>query len=146
MSYSVFARTTVEQILKNNPTLDPFYAHELAFTIDKYADKYKFPANVFAGMIMVESSYKLDAVNKKSNDFGLCQVNIWHVKKKGLSIERLLTDVDYSVKQGAIIFSWFYKTYPTVKEAVSRFNCGTRKECIQWKKVIRYWNLVKKYM
>ena len=133
------------QIMSNRSNMDSKFAFRLARVIRDVAKKYGVPANVVAGIAFVESSYKLNAVNKASNDYGIMQVNGWHVRNSKLSVDKLLTDLEYSVEHGVRIFKWFYNKYP-LDEAIARYNCGVRKDCIKWKKVKRYVDLVKKAM
>ena len=140
------ARSTYEQILDNKPSIDRTYALKLSIIIDSIADKYKIPANAIASIAMVESSYKLNAINRHSNDFGIMQINSYNIKAYKLDRDRLLTDLNYSVESGAKIFKWFYKTYGTLEEATKRYNCGTKKSCTTWKGPIKYWSRVVKYL
>lgn len=142
---SVCARGTYDQILDNSARVPTVFAKALASTIDYYSSKHRVPANVITAIYMVESSYRLNAVNKRSDDFGIGQVNKWHIKHSKLNQDRLLTDLNYSVEQSILIFKWFYKTYP-LEEAIPRYNCGVKKKCITWKSVKRYLRLVRRYM
>jgi hypothetical protein len=145
LSTSLFARTTYDQILDNSSRVPVVFAKALAATIDHYSSEHRVPANVITAIFMVESSYRLNAVNKRSDDFGIGQVNKWHIKHSKLDKDRLLNDLNYSVEQSIIIFKWFYKTYP-LHEAIKRYNAGTKKEAIHWKPVKRYLRLVRRYM
>lgn len=115
----------------------------------KVAEGLKFckglETNLVLSIIRVESNYKVGAVNSKSSDYGLMQVNNWHVKKKGLSKERLLTDVSYNMQEGCKILSYFVGRYNNIDEAIARYNCGTKASCVDWdgpkdylKKVLTY--------
>ena len=73
------------------------------------------------------------------------QVNERNVKHYGLDKDRLVSDIQYSIDAGAMIFKWFYLNYP-LDEAISRYNCGTKNTCITWSSVIRYKNIVKSAM
>lgn len=147
ITFSVEARTTFEQIVHNQPQINQQYARRVATIVDRLADKYKVPANVLAGIMMVESNYQLNVVNAKSNDYGILQINQYHINN-GSKFDkvRLLTDLEYSIEAGFIVFKWFYKTYPTLEEAVKRYNVGTcTNGCLQWETVVRYWNKVRRY-
>lgn len=145
-TYDVLARTTLEQILNNKPGINIQYAQKIAEACDRYADVHKVPANVLASIAMVESSYILNAVNSKSKDYGLMQINTFNIKAYKFSVYKLRTNIDYSVEAGAIVFKWFYKTYPTLEEAVKRYNAGTAKRATKWKGPVKYWKKVQKYM
>lgn len=140
-----FGRTTLEQIRHNKSSIELTYAISIASLIDQAADRYKVPANVLAAIAMQESSYILGAINKHSNDYGMFQINKFNIDAYGLSKERLLTDLEYSIDKGAFIFSWFYKRYK-LTDAVKRYNCGTRKSCVNWKGPNYYLLRVKRFM
>ena len=101
--------------------------------------------NLVLAIIKVESDFRIDAKNKRSNDYGLMQINKYHVRVKKLSIKRLLNDARYNVKHGCRILSWFIGPKRDIWNAVARYNCGTRRSCPQWKRVKRYVRLVMKY-
>ena len=48
-------------------------------------------------IFMQESSLRVSAVNRRSNDYGIGQINEQHVQRLGLSKKRLTNDVHYSV-------------------------------------------------
>ena len=89
---------------------------------------FKVPVTLIIAIARVESSYRLGAVNPKSKDYGIMQINEYHVKRGNLNRDKLLGDLEYSFYHGVRVFSWFYKTYP-LEEAIMRYNCGTRKGC-----------------
>lgn len=93
---------------------------------------------------MQESSYRLSAVNKrcgkqiKSNkitqktqcialDVGISQININTAKSYKFDLNRLKTDLAYSVDSGAKVLSWFKKTYAKRESDTwyCRYNTGT---------------------
>jgi soluble lytic murein transglycosylase-like protein len=138
------------QILQNNPRLKSkmAYVNRIAHFTVKLAKKHGIPAIVYTAIMSVESNYKLNAVNRHSNDYGIGQVSIYHIKRSKLSIRRLLTDLEYSIEQGMIIYKWFYKTYAkrSLNESIGRYNCGTAPSCPNWKVVRRYIRLVNSRM
>ena len=93
--------------------------------------------NLVLSIIKIESDFVVHAKNRRSNDYGLMQVNGYHIKRLGLDAERLLRDVDYNMQQGCLILDWFLLKYP-LTEAIGRYNCGTRVGCHKWKHVRRY--------
>lgn len=101
-------------------------------------------SNLLLAIIKVESDFKVNAYNKKSNDYGLMQINEWHVKRKGLSKQKLLTDPSYNIAAGCIIIKWFLKNY-SLEEAVARYNGGTAKNVPSYPAVKRYVKKVLKY-
>lgn len=131
-------------ILSNSPKLDKVFAAELAESIYKHGLHYGVSPNVIASIAFIESSYRLNAVNAGSNDYGIMQVNAWNVRAYNLNKEKLLTDLNYSVESGVMILSWFVKTYP-LDEAIMRYNCGTRPSCIKLESVKRYLRRAKRY-
>lgn len=133
------------QILSNQPSVSIEHAAKVYDAAAKYSRVYGVPVNLILAIMNVESSYKLNAVNAASDDYGIMQVNEYHVRKSKLNKQRLLTDLDYSVKHGVRVLQWFYQTYP-LDEAIMRYNCGTRKQCTKWFWVKRYLKKVKESM
>lgn len=81
-----------------------------------------------------------------ASDFGISQIHINTIKRYKFDLERLTTDLEYSVNSGALVLSWFYKTYAH-KESTwwTRFNCGTKKGT--WRNTCQtYYILVKPYL
>lgn len=137
--------TTFEHVKRNNGLLRDDVIIEIANAIVKAASIYNIHPHLISAIARVESSYYLGAINKKSNDFGIMQVNQFNIDAYGFDKNRLLGDYDYSVQAGTAILAWFLARYPW-EEAVRRYNCGTRRECINWKGPKRYLRLVKKFL
>lgn len=134
-----------KQILRNKPSINLKYAEALSSIFSGLCKDYGVPCNVIVAISFVESSYVIGSYNKRSKDYGLMQVNEWHVRYKKLSKHLLLTDAAYNINEGIKIYLWFYKTYGKF-EGIKRYNCGTRRACIKHKNVIRYYNRVKRAM
>lgn len=136
-----------KHILKNNPKLDPKFSLKLAAAIEKTATEYKLDPKLLAAIFMQESRYDLKAVNQKSKDFGIAQINHKNIERMGLDRQRLMTDVDYSVKVGAKILASYKKTFHKREPSswYCRYNIGFQEteeameKCETYKlKVARY--------
>ena len=141
-SLQIYNACDIGHIQKNNKLIDLKTAQEVSKSLRKYANIYKLPYDVMSAIAATESQYDVGAVNKKSDDFGIYQINQYNIDALKLDKQKLLTNIDYSVEAGFKVFSWFYKTYP-LDEAIMRYNCGVRKECIKWKSVKHYLKKVK---
>ena len=133
--------STVYKIQWLNPNVSYSNSVKIANAALKCEKKSGVGINTILGLIYTESSFKINAYNEYSNDYGLTQVNHWHVRRSGLDKERLLRDVDYNVKHGCGILTYFKNRYgqsENKNEFLARFNCGTRKGCYKWKPVKRY--------
>lgn len=137
-------RSVKAMLLKNSVRLlgNKTYLDELAEAFYRVSVEYKIPANVLQAIAFVESSYILNAINSGSNDFGIMQINEFNIRAYSFNKQRLLTDVRYSVEAGAIVFKWFYSRYP-LDQAIKRYNCGTRKGCVNYKSVKKYLDKIK---
>ena len=133
------------QIVMNKPNINRDKAFEITTAISEHSETYGIPGNIMAAIARVESSYNVGAVNERSSDYGLFQINEFNIKAYKLDRRKLLIDTNYSTEAGFKVFSWFYKTYP-LEEAIMRYNCGTRKACINLPSVINYLKKVKKYL
>lgn len=119
--------TVRTQILKNNPKLPKNYAQKLATAIVAKSEKHGLKPRLLAAILMQESRYSMDAVNRKTKDFGIAQINFKTIAGFGFDQNRLMTDLDYAVEAGAIVLA-SYKRYAKrePKTWYSRYNCGTR--------------------
>lgn len=110
--------------------------HTSSFTAAKVAQGLQeckgLNENLVLAIIRVESNFKIGAVNRHSSDYGLMQVNDWHVRKKSLSTQKLLADASYNMKHGCDILRYFTTRYNNMDEAIKRYNCGTKASCVQW--------------
>ena len=114
------------------------YNHELKYALDFcVCDK-----NLVLAIMKVESDFVTDAVNHSAQDYGLMQINKWHVNRLALNRKKLLTNVFYNVNVGCSILNWFTSRYD-MEEAIARYNGGTAKNIVKKKSVKRY---VKKVM
>lgn len=156
------------QIIKNNKNLESDYAMNLSNLIYKASLKYNIPANLYAAILMQESSYTLGArgchwgLRKKTflekhtspenpdnlieskvcSDFGMSMINYKTALSLKLDINRLTTDMEYSINAGAKILSGFKKRFER-RDAYwfLRYNCGNkgntdRDTCQNYKRLI----------
>lgn len=139
-------REIAENISKFNPKLKD--SHDTAYYIVKYAKEYGIDAKLLHAIIAVESSYKIKAYNKMSKDYGLTQINSNTIKAYNLDKYKLMHDKSYSIKNGAMILSYFKKRYFKSEPATwyCRYNVGTAKlEGNLAKSCIKYLNKINKY-
>lgn len=134
-------------IVKNNPAIDLDYAMELSNIIAKLSKAYNINPMKLSAILAVESLYKLDAVNHKTQDYGIAQINNKTIERYGFDKQKLLTDLEYSTKAGAIVLADLKKMYVSKeKDWHCRYNVGTRKlEQIQSKCAL-YIQKVNKYL
>lgn len=110
---------------------------KIASALLRASESTKIPWRILASIAFIESSFKVDAVNKLSNDYGLMQINQYNINAYGFDKKRLLNDLNYSAMAGATVFNWFYRRYP-LDEAIARYNCGTLKRCVLYTSVQKY--------
>lgn len=111
------------QILRNHPNIDMDYAREVASAIYKVSGELRLRPERLAAILAQESMYTLNAVNRQSKDFGIAQINWRTVERYGFDKKRLLTDLEYSVKAGAIVLADFKRMYgKREKNYWSRYN------------------------
>lgn len=133
------------QIRKNHPTLEESYAKRVSCYSRYVCSKYNIDCKAFIAIMMAESSYRLDAYNTLSKDYGICQVNKFNIKAYGFSKHRLMTDLKYSIEAGAKVFAWFSSRYER-DEAIMRYNVGTRPSAIKRSKAKQYLEKVNKFL
>jgi soluble lytic murein transglycosylase-like protein len=120
----------------------------IALMIVKSATKYGIDPMVYASIIATESMYRSGAVNYKSSDYGIAQINKYTAKAYKLNLQRLKYDAQYNLDAGAMILSYmkgrFAKTEPTTW--ICRYNVGTRalegarlEACIKYLSKVNYY-------
>lgn len=100
-----------EQVVRNHPKIDRQYALRVATAIQKVAKEMGVRPERLAAILAQESRYTLNAVNKKSNDYGIAQINHRTIENFGFDKKKLLTDLEYSIKAGAIVLADFKRMY-----------------------------------
>lgn len=134
-------------IVKNNPKIDVDYAMELSNIIVKLGKAYGINPLKLSAILAVESQYELNAVNSKTLDYGVAQINHKTIERYGFDKQKLLTDLEYSVKAGAIVLSDFKKKYgDKEKDWYCRYNAGTNSLNKIQDKCDLYIKKVKKYL
>ena len=125
------------KILKNKPTIDKTYARKLATVIAVKTSKYNINASKYTAILAQESGYRLNAVNHKSKDYGLSQINIKTAKAFNFDINRLLVDMEYSVEAGLIVLADFKKRYGHREDDYwSRYNSSNKQKRTMYKKLV----------
>ncbi len=132
----------LEKLIAKNSGNQKIKIDGLAWAFYNAEQTFGIPAVLLQAIAFIESSYRVNAVNKSSNDYGIMQVNSYNIKAYGFNKTKLLTDLQYGVNAGARVFYWFYKRYP-LDEAIMRYNCGTRPKCIKLPQVRAYLNKFK---
>lgn len=99
------------QITKNKPKINKQYAMQLSNIIYKAAKKHQVKPSRLTAILAQESMYKLDAFNPKSKDYGIAQINHKTAENFNFDVEKLLTDLEYSVNAGAIVLADFKRMY-----------------------------------
>ena len=100
--------------------------------------------NLTLAIIKVESDFRISAVNKHSNDYGIMQINDWHVKRYKYSRKKLISDIKYNMSIGCSILDELTRKHDLL-ESVSRYNCGYRRGCKDWTSVKKYVKRVLRY-
>ncbi len=115
-----------QQIQRAAPFMAISDVKALAQNIRISCHKHKVPCDVLTSILATESMFQVGAYNAKTLDYGIAQINIKTIKVYKLDKRRLLTDVAYSVDSGALVLSWFYRTYGRREASWScRYNIGT---------------------
>jgi hypothetical protein len=108
----VFADCEVyQQIITNKPNIDKEKAKKIAKVVKKVRTKYKIPKGIIPAILMQESSYRLNVVNKDSSDYGMSQINHRTIAAFDFDKEKLMTDLEYSIEAAAIVLNDFKKRH-----------------------------------
>lgn len=135
------------RIVKNNPKIDLNYAMDLSDTIYNISLKYNIKSNKLIAIFAQESMYKLNAVNHKTKDYSIGQINIKTINRYKFDKDRLLYDLDYAVECSAKVLSDLKKRYShREKDYWCRYNVGTGKQASIENKCKIYIDLVNRYL
>lgn len=96
---------------KINPYLDDQYKKKVLVAIYSSANRHSVAVNKLYGILAQECRFRLKCVNRASNDFGIGQINERTVEAFGFDIDRLMTDLEYSVEAAAIVLADFKRMY-----------------------------------
>lgn len=120
------ATANVEQQVKRaRPDMDSKSVKYFAKQIRLACSKHKIPCEIFTAILIQESRLYVDAVNVKTQDYGIGQINVKTIKALGINQDRLTYDLIYSLDMSAKVLSWFYKTYRNETLWYCRYNTGT---------------------
>lgn len=108
--------------------------------LDIVAHQHKINPKLVRAFFKVESNNRFHAINKRSKDYGIGQINITNIKKLGLDKNRLLTDKLYSIKASVSIMAFFKNLYEKKlgKKWVAKYNCGVKRGCENTRKSKKY--------
>lgn len=103
---------------------------------------------LFKAILTQESQLKVGAVNRRTQDYGIGQINIRNIHSLKLNKHRLLTDAHYSVEQSAKILSYFHTRYSASGASwFCRYNVGNRTMTMGMKRRCRtYVAAVERYL
>jgi hypothetical protein len=126
------------QIVKNNPTIDRIYAMKLSNVIYYVAKLYDIDPKKYTAILAQESMYKLKAVNSHSKDYGIAQINHKTAKIYGFDIQRLTSDVEYSVKAGAKVLADLKNSHGHKDQSYwTRYNSSKPEKREKYKKLVK---------
>lgn len=127
------------QISKNAPHLPEKYVQEVGKAVNKICLEMDIPCPILKAVLFVESEYLVGAVNNRTKDYGIGQINEKNIRKLKLDKYRLLTDVEYSVYEAAKILKYFQKRYSKTEYCwFARYNVGTRPSMAESRLTAKY--------
>ncbi len=93
--------------------------------ITKYAALYNVEREILSCVLKVESNYRMGIVSD-TEDYGMSQINATTARLYGFSLVELLSNVDYSIKAGAIVLSDYRAKFrrSEIVNWVGRYNIG----------------------
>jgi hypothetical protein len=143
----IFGCEISKQIQINSPNLNKDYVVRLEKSILASSKKYGLNPYLYSAILMQESSYRLNIVNKQ--DYGIAQINIVNIRGYKFNKCRLLTDLEYSVDSGARVLSWFKTRFQKKEPRIwwCRYNIGTgnlnnkklKQLCLKYVKLVNRW-------
>jgi hypothetical protein len=136
-----------DQIRRIRPDMNENYRLQLSIEIKMACNKYKIPCQAFTAVLAQESMFRTSAVNMKTLDFGIGQVNRKTAAAHGFCETKLVTERQYSIDAAAQVFAYFYRRFGATESLYwCRYNVGTgdmhlglARRCADYaNKVLRY--------
>jgi soluble lytic murein transglycosylase-like protein len=142
------------QIVKNKPGINKRYARRLSDKIYKYTKKYRINKRLFTAMLMQESRYNLKAKNctvgldetfkenKVCQDYGIGQISYITARYDSykFDMERLTTDLDYSIKASLTVLKDIKDSYGRKEEFYwTRYNARSPKKRTEYQIAVERW-------
>lgn len=94
--------------------------------IEKSCKAHKIDCQVFKAVLAQESMFDHTAINHQTKDYGIGQINYRTARSMNMDLDRMVSDLEYSIDSAAQIFSWFQKTFAKrEKYWYCRYNVGT---------------------
>lgn len=123
----VMANLATAHVLSINPNMELSEANKVDAVIEQACVIYKLDCKLFKAILAQESMFNTSAVNGKTMDYGIGQVNRKTASAMGLDVNRLRSDLEYSVSSSAKILSYFQARYKGREKLwYCRYNVGTR--------------------
>jgi len=115
--------------------------------VHKIALQHNIDPKLFEAIIRQESSFKVNAINLRSQDYGLGQINIRNIRSLGLDKHRLTTDPTYNLTHSALILQRIQRLYAHEDQWWCRYNVGYGSlSSKRIKRCMHYAAMVKRYM
>lgn len=134
------------QILKNIPKIDRNYAFKTSQLIKKVSSEYNIIPRIMTAILAQESRYKLNAVNYKTKDYGISQINHRTVEHYKFDKKRLLTDLEYSIRAGVIVLAQLKQKFGKEDYYWCRYNVGVKPKYIIEARCLKYKQMVAKFL
>lgn len=107
-----------------------------------YSTKHDVELKIVLAIFMQESSMRVSAINSKSSDYGIGQINRSNIQRLGLDKHKLLHDAAYSIEQSILILKALKQRY-AAKEPT---NWWTRYHSFKPSHRTKYQLLVQRHM
>jgi len=131
---TIYHTAVYKQIRRIKPDIEPRYAAHLAASIYEVARAFKIDARLMTAILAQESMFNVAAVNQKSKDYGLAQINHKTAKAYNFDLKRLKTDPKYSIWAAGVVLRDFNKLHE--KEPWTRYNSSKPEKRKQYKRLV----------
>ena len=105
------AHTIAKYISTIEPNLPKEVVEKYSLTIEFYSELYKVEEDIIVAIFKVESNFNMKAVNYKSRDFGIGQINAINMKYYKLDLGLQMTNYEYAIKSTITILRDIKKVY-----------------------------------
>lgn len=113
-----------EYIKKINPEITDKQVKQINLSINKYAKVFSIDKELILAIIKAESTFYPKAISR-TNDYGLMQMNIKTIRYLKFDVERIKSDIDYSILCGTFYLALLRRRYPKDKYWWARYHSST---------------------
>lgn len=107
-------------------------SQEVNAELREAARKHNLPINLLEAIAIVESGGRTQAVNVRTKDYGLMQINRRNFAHLNINVKKSL-QLGHNVRAASVLLTELKAKFGHEKHWYVRYNCGWKRGCPQWR-------------